>query len=316
MVVIFFEQSGVGDTIIYTNYLTEFANKYGPVTLLVKKSSRADQLFKYDESVKKIIFLDRGKNGGKHEGIKGAFKLAKEIKNSGNYEAAFLFSSSLRYHLIFKMLAGIKKVYQFPLFQKNDDVILSAKLLTEKCLNKIISTESRIKIPTNLIEKAKNKYNIDSNFTNIVVGGGGSGRSKIWPSKNFLGLCEKLQKQYPCRFFLAGGPKDSFIDDFLNSPLKESCLSLKDLSISETMPIIANADIAICNDSAFMHIAAALNKKVIGLFGDTPRVYSSWTKNISIVEAPGLEGKTKHDSLSTHLIRLEDVYSKVLELLK
>ena len=315
MVVIFFEQSGVGDTIIYTNYLTEFANKYGPVTLLVKKSSRADQLFKYDESVKKIIFLDRGKNGGKHAGFKGAFTLSKEIKNSGNYEAAFLFSSSLRYRLIFS-LAGIQKIYQYPLLQKKDDVILSAKLFTEKCLNKIISTESRIKIPTNLIEKAKNKYNIDSNSTNIVIGGGGSGDTKIWPSKNFLGLCEKLQEQYPCRFFLAGGPKDSFIDDFLNSPLKESCLSLKDLNISEIMPIIANADIAICNDSAFMHIAAALNKKVIGLFGDTPRVYSSWTKNISIVEAPGLEGKTKHDSLSTHLIRLEDVYSKALELLK
>ena len=181
-------------------------------------------------------------------------------------------------------------------------------------MNKIISTESRIKIPTNLIEKAKNKYNIDSNFTNIVVGGGGSGRSKIWPSKNFLGLCEKLQKKYPCKFLLAGGPNDQFINHFLNSPLKKSCVSLKELSISEILPIISNANLCISNDSSFLHISASLNIKCIGLFGDSPLCYASWSKNINIVEAPGLEGTTAHNSLAMDKISLESVYNKAEEL--
>ncbi len=81
MVVIFFEQSGLGDLIIYANYLIEISKKYGPVTLLAKKSSRADEIFKYEESVKKIIYLDRQKGKGKHSGIRGAWLLSKEIKN-------------------------------------------------------------------------------------------------------------------------------------------------------------------------------------------------------------------------------------------
>ena len=66
MVVIFFEQSGLGDLIIYANYLMEISKKYGPVTLLAKKSSRADEIFKHDKNVKKIIYLDRQNGKGKH----------------------------------------------------------------------------------------------------------------------------------------------------------------------------------------------------------------------------------------------------------
>ena len=62
--------------------LMEISKKYGPVTLLAKKSSRADEIFKHDESVKKIIYLDRQKEKGKHSGIRGAWLLSKEIKNS------------------------------------------------------------------------------------------------------------------------------------------------------------------------------------------------------------------------------------------
>jgi len=314
MVVIFFEQSGLGDLIIYTNYLMEISKKYGPVTLLAKKSSRADEIFKHDESVKKIIYLDRQKGKSKHSGIRGAWLLSKEIKNSGTYEAAFLFSSSLRYTVIFK-LAGIKKIFQYPLFKQKDDIVLSAKLFTEKCLNQAISTESRIKVPSNLVEEAKRKYNIDNNTKNIVIGGSASGPTKIWPTERFLALCEKLQKKYPCKFLLAGGPNDQFINHFLNSPLKKSCVSLKELSISEILPIISNANLCISNDSSFLHISASLNIKCIGLFGDSPLCYASWSKNINVVEAPGLEGTTTHDSLSMDKISLESVYNKAVELL-
>jgi len=35
MVAIFFEQSGLGDLIIYTNCLVKISKKYGPVTLFI-----------------------------------------------------------------------------------------------------------------------------------------------------------------------------------------------------------------------------------------------------------------------------------------
>ena len=43
--------------------------------------------------------------------------------------------------------------------------------------------------------------------------------------------------------------------------------SLDNLSITDTLPIIKNCNIAICNDSSFSHLSSALGIKTITLNG-------------------------------------------------
>ena len=38
---------GIGDCVIFLPYIHAIAKRYGPVTLLAKKSSRANEIFKY-----------------------------------------------------------------------------------------------------------------------------------------------------------------------------------------------------------------------------------------------------------------------------
>mgnify|MGYP007000294827 len=73
-----------------------------------------------------------------------------------------IFNSSLRYNLIAR-LAGIKSIYQYPLFRSKDNIVLSAKIFTEDITNKIVSTEP------NLIIKKKNN-NLDKKFKHICLG--------------------------------------------------------------------------------------------------------------------------------------------------
>jgi heptosyltransferase-2 len=50
--------------------------------------------------------------------------LAKELKKY-EFDKIFIFNSSLRFNLS-QELAGIKKIYQYPLFKKNNQHIVQA----------------------------------------------------------------------------------------------------------------------------------------------------------------------------------------------
>ena len=73
---------GMGDMVIYLPYIHAISKKYqAPVSILVKKNSRANQLLADDKHINKIIILDRSKNNaGIHDGIQGFFKLSKVLK--------------------------------------------------------------------------------------------------------------------------------------------------------------------------------------------------------------------------------------------
>ena len=49
---------------------------------------------------------------------------------------------------------------------------------------------------------------------------------------------------------------------------------------SDTLPIIKNCNISICNDSSFSHLSSALGFKTITLMADTPLIYGSYSSNM------------------------------------
>ena len=308
---------GIGDCVIFLPYIHAIAKRYGPVTLLAKKSSRANEIFKYDKSIKEILFLERDKKkNGKHSGIKGFFNLAKEIR-SYNFDIGFIFNSSLRYSLIFK-LAKIKKIYQYPLFRKKDNIFLSAKIFTEMVLNEVISTQPEIKIEDSVVRTSKEKYNINSNVKNICLGLSASGETKRWGVERYLKICERINKEMPARFFLAGGANDrNLINYFLNSSLKNNCFSFEKMSISETLPIIKSCNLYLGNDTGWLHLASALDLKCIALFMDSPALsYGRYSRNINIITPKGFtEETTTHDTLGKDKIDVETVYTKTIQML-
>ena len=109
---------GIGDTVIFLPFIKSISTKFNsPVNLLVKENSRADQFLNNTKYINKIIHLKRNnQNNDRHDGTKGFFNLVNDLKNF-KYEKVFIFNSSLRFNLIAR-LAGIKKIYQYPLFQK------------------------------------------------------------------------------------------------------------------------------------------------------------------------------------------------------
>jgi heptosyltransferase-2 len=125
---------GIGDMVIFLPFIEAISKKFStPVSILVKKNSKAIQFLKYNKSIDQIIILDRDNKikNGRHDGIIGAYSLTKDLKKY-NFDKIFIFNSSLRFNIIAR-IAKIKNIHQYPLFKKkNQHMIKAAKKFLKK----------------------------------------------------------------------------------------------------------------------------------------------------------------------------------------
>lgn len=310
------QRMGIGDMVIFLPYIHAISNKLKTkVSLLVKDNSRASDLLEKDYHIQEIITLSRDrKMHGHHDGFFGFFKLAFELRKK-QFDEVFIFNSSLRYKLLAKF-AGIKKIYQYPLFRKKDNLVASAKNFTESIIQETIPSEPILYPNGSEVEKIKK--NLDLNYKRICIGLSASGPTKRWDIQNYLNLCKEITKTKKCKFYLAGGKNDiELINQFKKTKLWNDCFSFEMLSIKETLPYLKNCNLYIGNDTGWLHIANALNIKCVALFMDSPVLtYGNYSKNIHCIIPEGETMETTvHDTLGKDKISFEKVLTKSLSLL-
>ncbi len=298
-------RKGIGDQVLFVSYIHAISKKFKtPVSLLAKDSSKAKDLFAEDNHINEIITLEK-----EMDGIGGILKLKNDLKQR-NFDKIFIFNSSLRYNLIAK-LAGIKSIYQYPLFRSKDNIVLSAKIFTEDIINQVVSTE-----PNLIIKKTDNS--LDKNFKHLCLGVSASGPTKRWDINNYIKLAEKINKKIKCKFYIAGGENDiNLINKFKNSSVGKNSFSFEKMTIKETLQIISNCDLYIGNDTGWAHISVALKVKALTIFCDSPvAAYGSYSSKMITVEPEGvMKGTTTHDTLGKDKISFEEVYYKSIKIL-
>ncbi len=308
---------GIGDMVIFLPYIEAVAKKYNcQVTLLVKENSKAEHLIKDNKYINEIIILKRDRtNKNFHDGLNGFFRLVSDIKKY-QFDKVLIFNSSLRYKLVCKF-AGINDIYQYPLFKKkNQHIIEAANKLLKNNFNLEIKSDPVIDIKDENVQKIKLKFNFSDEVKNILLGIGGSGPTKRIPPKIFVEFMNLCLKNFKCRFFLATGNKNEEIE-IMNEILsyhKNLCTPLNELSISETLPIIKNCNIAVCNDSSFSHLSAGLGKPTIVLMSDTPLIYGSYSSKMHPLIPDGVENVT-HGTEGKERINPLKIFEKLQNLI-
>ena len=298
------QRYGIGDMLIFLPYLKALSEKNNvKISLLAKKTSRSSELFKSENFLDEIIDLD-----STNDGISGFFNLSKEIKKR-KFDKIYIFNGSLRYKLI-AIFAGIKSIYQYPLFTSKDIIFQTAKVFTEPLVGKILSTEPNLLLKEEDVREAKSIYKINEKTKNIVLGVSASGPTKRWDIENYIKLATQLGQHKECKFFIAVGKDDlEIIDKIKRSNINPICMTMEKLSISNILTIIKNCNLYIGNDTGFMHMSAAIGIKSIGIFTDSPAYsYSGYSKNIiPIVPRGETIESTTHNTLGKDRISLEDV---------
>ncbi len=106
------------------------------------------------------------------------------------------------------------------------------------------------------------KYSLSSNKY-IVVGIGAAHNTKRMPLEKMKTLLSNLNEQV----VLIGGPKEKAFGDQL---VKENVINLAgSLNLNQSAYIIKQCRLIICPDTGIMHMAAALKKSIISLWGNT-----------------------------------------------
>ena len=309
---------GIGDTIIFLPFIKALSKKFNsPISLLVKENSKADQYLFETEYIDEILILKRDiKLDNRHGGIFGFFNLIKDIKKY-NFEKIIIFNSSFRYYLVAKF-SGISELYQYPLFKKTKQHIVNTPREFMKSKLKLdVNEDPEIQINERLVADAINKFQMNKNELNILLGIGGSGPTKRIPASTFLNLIKKILNFKKCKFFLATGKSEgeqNILEKILGSEFKNYCIPLNNLTIKETLPIIKNCNLSVCNDSSFSHLSAALGIKTITLMADTPIIYGNYNTKMFPVIPDGEETVT-HNTLGKDKINSEKILNKIFEIL-
>jgi heptosyltransferase-2 len=94
------------------------------------------------------------------------------------------------------------------------------------------------------------------------------GPAKRWPAAHFAALARRLASEGRA-VWLLGGPGDAGIGDEVAALAPEAINLAGRTTLSEAIDLISAAQAVVSNDSGLMHVAAALGRPVVGLYGAT-----------------------------------------------
>jgi ADP-heptose:LPS heptosyltransferase len=103
--------------------------------------------------------------------------------------------------------------------------------------------------------------------------GGATYWMRRWPVENYYEVCRLFLSHYEGTVLLIGGKEEYADNENLKDRLSEACgsadrvINFSGVDLNSTANIIASTDVYLGNDSGPMHIAVALNVRVVSIFG-------------------------------------------------
>jgi len=95
------------------------------------------------------------------------------------------------------------------------------------------------------------------------------GPAKRWPEAHFAALARLLSAR-GCGVWLVGSPKDHAVAETIAQDAAGACINLcGKTDIAEAADLLAASRLVVTNDSGLMHVAAAVGRPVIALYGSS-----------------------------------------------
>jgi lipopolysaccharide heptosyltransferase II len=285
---------GIGDVLFTTPLIKAIKNAYPDSHISYWCNERVSAILKSDSNINSIFALSRGDlkklyNDSWVGGAKKFFGLLAGIKK-GRFDTAIDFSLDHRYGLACKIL-GIKKRIGFNYKKRgrflSDKINIDGykgKHVVEYYLDllKLIGIKSSdeglyLSVPQENKTKAQFKLarlgiKQGDLLIGISAGGGASwGKEasyKHWPALKYAQLADKIIYGYKAQVLLLGDDSERAIADIITSAMKNKPIDwVGKTALEEFAAAINCVDILITNDGGPLHIAVALGKKTISIFG-------------------------------------------------
>ncbi len=103
----------------------------------------------------------------------------------------------------------------------------------------------------------------------VLAPGAEFGPAKIWPAAYFAEVANVYLSQ-GWQVWLLGSPNDREAGQTISSLTQDQCINfIGKTTLAAAIDLLSLSQAVVCNDSGMMHIAAALGKTVVAVFGST-----------------------------------------------
>lgn len=133
----------------------------------------------------------------------------------------------------------------------------------------------------------KNNFDPKKNIIGILPSG--SWKSKRVDTNKWIEICHAALKKYSVKYFVIWGPGDEADSMIIKNELRENVVLAPKTDLKLMSAMIKCCDFILSNDSGPMHIAAALNVPILGIFGPTnPYTHRPYSQNSGFIHKSDL----------------------------
>mgnify|MGYP001394881683 FL=1 len=216
--------------------------------------------------------------------LKARWRLARELAARG-YDAVYVLPNSLKSALV-PFMAGIPRRIgftgesRFGLINIRHDIDkVALPLMVERFAQlaeppgaQLPRPISHPKIRSTAADQERTLSELGLERPQRIAGlcpGAEYGPAKRWPARHFAALARKLAET-GYAIWLFGSPKDHAIAEEIAQLAPGVCRNLCGAtSLGQAIDLLALADFVVCNDSGLMHVAAALDRPLVTLYGSS-----------------------------------------------
>ena len=282
---------GIGDMIWHLPHIRAIADHVGaPVTLIAKPRSAADQLFRAEQAVRDVMWLDRNpeQRRGRHDGAFGLVTFVRNLR-ARRFDAVYLLHHSQTL-AVATMAAGIpaRFGYGFRLqrLALNRLPFLSASALRLNPHEQATAWLAAAAIPLSdpepclAVDPLARQRVADwiGAGAIVAIGIGSSEPYKQWGAERFASLVAGLIESGWPSVVLVGGRSEAGLASDIVARLGAHARCVRvaiGWDLCELAALFAASAFYVGNDTGVMNLAAAVGTRSYGLFGATTPLHHS-----------------------------------------
>ena len=335
---------GIGDEILFLPVLKSIKNAYPSIhiTLLLEPRSKAirdvsnliDEIKLFDIKKRPLLpqdyfeLLDIMRQGNFRTVISsGSSPLVACLLFASGIKERIGYDSGTLSHLLLTQAVNLEKnQYAANMYH---DLVQGIGLAKAQVVPKIDLPEINL---LRMKDYLSSQGHLADNIRRLIIHPGTSrlakekGIIKIWSNTHWANLIDKFIARNDTQIILAGGPDDEDTIAQIKKELNQKSLSSPlfvcaygvTKSLADLAALIFISDLLVCVDSAPMHVAVALNKPVLALFGptDPAKLLPVGTYWRYIKSDESQMNSTISKNIESIRIQPDDVYRSALDLLQ
>ncbi len=292
----------IGDAVMTTPAVRAIRKNFPNAEISILAKPWVAPVFESSPYVDNLLIYD---DAGKHKGLYGKLRLARELRGY-HFDAAILLQNAIEAALI-TFFAGIpcrigystdvrgfllthpvpctpqiKKIHQTGYYL---GILQGVGLKTDGLdLDLVVD----IKYQKRSAEILK-EYGVSQKEMLVGINPSATfGPAKQWFPERYAALSDKIHEVFGARILLFGGPGDRELGARISRMMQHPPVDLcGKTDLREAISLIKECDLFITNDSGLMHVAAALNIPLIAIFGSTnPVTTRPFSEKSKVVRIP------------------------------